>query len=265
MEIEVDGMTIDVSSGTTIMQALQELGYQIKRSFSGKGLFMPCQLGGCWACAVDIDDQPGRACITLARPGMKIKTTLTNLSPIRLVGGFMGHSVGGVGTPWWLKGYCIEVACFASGCNFRCPQCQNWQSTYASAGQPLLPQEAAKIMTETRMRYRVNRLAISGGECTLNKPWLLQYLRNLRELNPGACLHVDTNGSILTNDYLDELVCAGMTDIGIDLKALRLSTFEKITGLSDTDLAGEYIKTAWKAIEYLLEKYPTIFLGVGIP
>ena len=61
MEIEVDSVTIDVSSGTTIMQALQELGDKIKRSFSEKGPFMPCQLGGCWACAVDIDGHLERA------------------------------------------------------------------------------------------------------------------------------------------------------------------------------------------------------------
>jgi molybdenum cofactor biosynthesis enzyme MoaA len=36
---------------------------------------------------------------------------------------------------------------------------------------------------------------------------------------------VDTNGSILTYDYLDELVEAGMTDIGIDLKSLEDHTY----------------------------------------
>gem|GEM_PF-5972862 len=40
-------------------------------------------------------------------------------TPRRIVSGFMGHTVGGVGTPWHLEGvYYIEVACFASGCNF---------------------------------------------------------------------------------------------------------------------------------------------------
>jgi pyruvate formate lyase activating enzyme len=177
----------------------------------------------------------------------------------------MGHHVGGVGTPWWIKGDYIEVACFTAGCNFSCPQCQNWQFGYLGAGEPLTPGEVARVMTATRRRYAVDRIAISGGECTLNRPWLTQYLRYLKELNPGANLHVDTNGSILTDDYLDELVIKGMTDIGIDLKALKLNTFKEITGLVDDALASRYMKTAWEAVEYLNKNHPQIFLGIGIP
>ena len=108
-------------------------------------------------------------------------------------------------------------------------------------------------------------MAVSGGECTLNRRWLLQFLSHLRNLNPGAHLHVDTNGSILTDDYLDDLVEAGMTDIGIDLKALRISTFKEITGLLDEALASRYLETAWKAVEYLHCNHPQVFLGIGIP
>jgi pyruvate formate lyase activating enzyme len=57
----------------------------------------------------------------------------------------------------------------------------------------------------------VDRMAISGGECTLNRRWLVEYLGLLREQNPCTHLHVDTSGSILTSDYLDDLVQVGMT------------------------------------------------------
>jgi len=120
-------------------------------------------------------------------------------------------------------------------------------------------------MTATRKQHGVDRIAISGGECTLNRCWLIQYLRFLRDLNPGAHLHVDTNGSIMTGDYLDELVEAGMTDIGIDLKALRISTFQEITGLLDEALASRYLETAWKAVEYVHRNHPMVFLGIGTP
>ncbi len=69
----------------------------------------------------------------------------------------------------------------------------------------------------------------------------------------------------LSGDYLDELVKAGMTDIGIDLKALRLSTFQQITGLVDEALAEMYLKTAWQAVGYLHDHHPQVFLGIGIP
>ena len=132
----------------------------------------------------------------------------------------------------------------------------------------LTPREAAMLMTDARKTYRVDRMAISGGECTLNRKWLIQYLQELKKRNPdkNARLHVDTNGSILTGDYLDELVEAGMTDIGIDLKSLELDTFSRITGVGDKDLAVKYLDTAWNAVKYLTDNYSDkVFLGIGIP
>lgn len=267
VRIEIDESKFEVPTGITVRQALEFLGFKIN-SFPGEGIFMPCKTGGCWSCALEIDGELKPACLSPVKEGEKIKMSSKDLIPRRLVGGFTGHPVGGVGTPWWLKGkVCIEVACFASGCNFRCPQCQNWTTTYLSQGSPLTPEEAAKLMTAARKRYQVDRMAISGGESALNRRWLVQYLGELKRLNPDpkARLHVDTNGSILTEDYLDELVEAGMTDIGIDLKALRTQTFMQITGLKDEELAEKYKETAWKAVEYLLENHPQVFLGIGIP
>jgi pyruvate formate lyase activating enzyme len=182
----------------------------------------------------------------------------------------MGHGVGGVGTPWHLKnrrGY-IEAAVFACGCNLRCPQCQNWTTTYQGKGQAFRPAEAAAIMTSIRRRCGVDRMAISGGESTLNRRWLVAYVRELRERNadPAARIHVDTNATLLSRDYIDELVDAGMTDIGPDLKGVRPETFMRITGISDGVLARRYLETAWDAVRYLVDRYrERVFTGVGIP
>jgi len=232
-----------------VKDALEMLGFEITMFPSPEALFMPCQTGGCWSCSLDIDGQLKPACISKVFQGMKIKTDASSLTPHRVVGGFMGHKVGGVGTPWWLKsdGGFIEVACFTAGCNFCCPQCQNWLFAYLNSGDPLTLGEAAGQMTQTKHRYGVERIAVSGGECTLNRPWLVQYLSLLKEQNPDSHLHVDANGSILTKDYLEDLVEAGMTDIGIDLKAIRTSTFQEITGLVEEELALKYMETAWQA------------------
>jgi pyruvate formate lyase activating enzyme len=123
-------------------------------------------------------------------------------------------------------------------------------------------------MSDARRTYRVDRMAISGGECTLNRKWLVEYLRELKKKNTDekARFHVDTNGSILTPDYLDELVEAGMTDIGIDLKSLEFNTFSHITGVYNRELARKYLETAWNVVKYLVDNYPEkVFLGVGIP
>jgi pyruvate formate lyase activating enzyme len=147
-------------------------------------------------------------------------------------------------------------------------QCQNWTSTYNGREIALTPRDAALLMSDARKNYRVDRMAISGGECTLNRKWLIEYLRELKKKNIDemARFHLDTNGSILTPEYLDELVEAGMSDIGIDLKSLELNTFSHITGVNNQGIATKYLETAWNEVKYLVDNYPEkVFLGVGIP
>ena len=111
-------------------------------------------------------------------------------------------------------------------------------------------------------------MAISGGESTLNYRWLIAYLKNLKKLNPDkdARFHVDTNAVILTKEYIDRLVEAGMTDIGPDIKALTLPTFKKITGIKNEELAKKLLETEWAAVKYLINQYwGKIFIGIGIP
>lgn len=256
VEIKVNGERFEVSERITVKDALEMIGYKIDS---------PCKTGGCWSCAVEANGKPVPSCVTPIQDGMSINTELEN--PVRLVHGFSGHTVGGVGTPWHLKntsGY-IEVACFAAGCNFRCLQCQNWPTTYMGKGIPVTPRTAAEVMTVARRSARVDRMAISGGECTLNRWWLLHYIKELKSLNDDSCrIHVDTNGSTLTKEYIDELVDTGMTDIGIDLKALDTNTFMRITGLNKVK-SEEYKERAWGAVKYIVDNHDTIFLGVGLP
>jgi pyruvate formate lyase activating enzyme len=203
---------------------------------------------------------------------MAIRTTSQDEdTPRRIVHEPQGHAVGGKATPWWLKAERrhIEVAIWAAGCNLRCPQCQNYATTYDGTSRPLTPQEAALRVTHARQRHRVDRMAISGGEATLNRPWLVQYFQMLKALNPdpGARLHLDSNGTLLTPDYIDELVVeASVTDIGVEPKSVQVWTFQRITGITDAALAKRYLETAWQAVEYVAATYADrVFLGVGMP
>lgn len=270
IKIKVNGETFYVPEKITVKKALEIAGFTFSK-FPGEGdFFAPCDIGGCYSCAVEINGMVKPSCVTKVMDGMEIRTELpADYTPERLVHGWMGHPVGGVGTPWWLKGKrYVEVAVFACGCNLRCPQCQNWTTTYNGRETPYKPAEAAEIMTYVRRRYGVDRMAISGGECTLNRRWLVQYIRELRRLNPDpkARLHVDTNATILKMNYIDELVDAGVTDIGPDLKGLKVETFMRITGVNNRKLAEKYHKTAWNAFKYLVDEYKgRIFIGVGLP
>lgn len=131
IDIEVNGGKYKVFEKITVKKALEELGYKFEK-IPIDGIFAPCEVGGCYCCSVEINGQIKPSCVTPIKAGMKIKTELIeNIKLKRIVGSFMPHPVGGVGTPWYLKGRrYIEVALFTAGCNFRCSQCQNWTITY---------------------------------------------------------------------------------------------------------------------------------------
>ena len=275
IKVLVDGQAFEIPSRITILRALELLGYTASRLPDGSDIFAPCSTGGCWACAVVVDGELKPSCMTPVRDGVAIQTrrdAIEGFPPLRRISGFQGHTVGGVGTPRWLKpkgpfSRYIEAACFAHGCILRCPTCQNWEVTYSSSAPLLSPAEAARTMTRARREFGVDRMAISGGECTLNRRWLIEYLMELRRLNrdDAAHLHVDTNAVILTSDYVDELVEAGMTDIGPDMKGLRTTTFMRITNIRDASLASKLLETEWKAVRYIVDRYfGRIFIGVGI-
>ncbi len=261
INIVIDGESYAVPERITLKAALSFAGINFSHEKA------PCGVGGCWCCAVIVDGKAKPACVTGVKEGMVVDT-ITEIEPMRVVTGFSPHMVGGVGTPINIRNYSspVEVACFTHGCNFRCPQCQNHMMAF-SGGLEMPPKEAAFMLSSMRRIYHVNRMAFSGGECTLNRRWLIEAIKEVKKLNldEKARIHVDTNGSTLTNDYLDELVSAGMTDAGIDLKGLGLETFQRITGVKDEELAERYLKTAWNAVKHLVENYDNVFVGIGIP
>jgi len=256
----------------TVKRAIESAGLSFGVGWREGDVPAPCGTGGCYSCVVLADGQAVRACVSPVREGMVIETALpADHVPRRAIHGPQGHAVGGKATPWWLKAEqrYIEVAIWTAGCNLRCPQCQNFTTTYDGTGQPMTPHEAALLVTHARQRYGVDRMAISGGEATLNRPWLVQYFQALKALNPDpqARLHLDSNGTLLTSDYVDELILeAGVTDIGIEPKAVHVATFQRVTGIADAALAGRYLDTAWQAVEHVAATYSDrVFLGVGMP
>ena len=278
--IKVNHEKYSVPERITVLRALELTGFKVLTFKDGgkpseREILAPCRTGGCWSCEVIINGELKPSCVTPVEEGMEIITdreVIEKREPKRIVSSFQGHAVGGVGTPYWLKprgiscGF-IEVACFAHGCILRCPTCQNWAIAYSAAEDPLSPVEAARIMSYERGRYGVDRMAISGGESTLNRRWLLGFLRELKNLNRDerARIHVDTNAVVLTPGYIDDLIIAGTTDVGADIKALELDTFIKITGIRDRELAQKLLDNEWKAVKYLIENADKMFIGIGIP
>ncbi|MBC7100870.1 radical SAM protein [Methanothermobacter tenebrarum] len=262
VEVTVDGKKVKVAG--LVKDALKAAGIDVGRS-PENNKFMPCECGGCWACAVKINDKIALSCITPLSDGMEIETDIE--APLRVMSGFGAHMVGGVGTPYYLKNSIrpIEVVGFTHGCNLRCPQCQNHRIAFTAKAQLLEPKETANILLGLESIYGTGTITFSGGECTLNKKWLLETIKNIKR-EKGLNIHVDTNGTILKKAYIDQLVKRGMTQIGIDLKALKTKTFQHITGLKDKKIAKEYLKNSWNATEYINNNYQEkVYLGIGIP
>lgn len=270
--VYVNGQKIKASG--FIKDALDEAGVKISKfpfknpsKYFNPVITMPCLSGGCWSCAVKVDGKYALSCITPIYEGMKIELPNTT-TPLRVVSGFGAHTVGGVGTPYHLKksGEPIEIACFTHGCNLLCPQCQNYSMAFAARGHLMEAEETAMILLGLQKQHQVDRIAISGGESTLNPHWLLELIKYIRKADGDVHIHVDTNGTVLTAPYIDELVKAGITELGVDLKGIHTETFQEITGLEDSKLADQYLKTSWAAVEYTIREYSDdLFLGVGIP
>ena len=270
IRIVVDGVQQYVPERITIKEALKLSGYEIGIYPKEGKIQAPCNLGGCWACMVIADGEPVRSCITGVKDGMKIETEINSLEPLRIIHGPEPHTVGGKATPWTEgKGTkYIEVAIWAAGCNLRCRSCQNYSVTYDNSSEALTPKETARLITYYRRRHGVRGMAISGGEPTLNRRWLIEYFKELRRLNPDkeARLHLDSNGTLLTPEYIDELVEAGANNIGVEPKGLHLETFMDISGIRDKELAERYLKTSWEAAKYLIDNYKDkVYIGIGIP
>ena len=100
----------------------------------------------------------------------------------------------------------IAAVLFTSGCNFRCPYCQNSELVLHPESLPEIdPAEIFQFLT--RRRGLIDGVVITGGEPTLQKG-LDDFMRKLKEL--GLAIKLDTNGyrpqvlrDLLERDLLD--------------------------------------------------------------
>lgn len=76
VSIEVDGEAIQAYEGETIATALLASGRRVIRHTqegTPRGIF--CGMGVCFDCVVEVNGESSvRSCVTLVRPGMKIRT-----------------------------------------------------------------------------------------------------------------------------------------------------------------------------------------------
>jgi len=124
----------------------------------------------------------------------------------------------------------IAAVLFTSGCNFRCPYCQNSELVLHPEGLPEIdPAEIFKLLT--RRRGLIDGVVITGGEPTLQKG-LDDFLRKVKELGPStlrqgsgqAALRTGLAAKLDTNGYhpqiLRDLLEQRLLDyVAMDIKA----------------------------------------------
>lgn len=265
--VYVDGEKLYLPENVPIKNALESIGLSICKEEAEDWL---CCSGGCWNCAVMVDGTLVQSCVTGVRRNMRIETKFKH-EPVRGVGDFMtGGGKTIVETDDGIIYDNVEVVCLTCGCNLHCPQCFNWMLTYNSNCNPLTAKETARILVRKSRFINTRRIAVSGGESTLNNRWLLKLVEEIKKLcvenGRENYVKVDTNGSTLTPEYIDKLVETGVKEFTIDLKGLNVQTFMRITGLKNEELAGKYLNRAWNAAKYIVDKYNgKVMVEVGIP
>ena len=77
LRISIDGVSLEVPSGTTVAAAMVEAGrivfHRSTRLGHPRGMF--CGMGVCFACLLSVDGRPNvRACLTEVSDGMVVET-----------------------------------------------------------------------------------------------------------------------------------------------------------------------------------------------
>jgi len=255
IDFVVDGKPQQLRGPLSVSTALEQLGLRSKTGASKREHHKAeCGTGGCWDCAVLINGVLTRSCITPLRSGMKIETkphTVNQVMPKRVVTLMRPEPHR-------------HPSIFTHGCNYRCDLCHNWDLTFSSTATALTPSQA---VDQLALRPEKDQwIGISGGEPTLNRQWLVKTVKAIRQAVPESRIQLDTNASVLTPDYIDELIAAGVTDVSPDLKAIRIETFTKISGVHNKKDAQQYMQTVWNAIGHLHTNYADkVFMAVSIP
>ncbi|MFX1514331.1 MAG: anaerobic ribonucleoside-triphosphate reductase activating protein [Promethearchaeota archaeon] len=144
------------------------------------------------------------------------------------IGGFQKHT---------LSDYPGKVSCivFFSGCNFRCPWCQN--GSLVDGTNEVLSEKHILSEIEKTQEW-LDGVVISGGEPTIS-PEIVDFCTRIKE--KGLLIKLDTNGSRPT--IIQELMDKKLVDyIAMDIKT-ALNEYDTAIGVKfDSDNIGESIQ-----------------------
>lgn len=130
-------------------------------------------------------------------------------------------------------------------CNMRCKMCNIWRHRYEKE----MNLEEIKIAAQRMRKIGVFQTVITGGESLLRED-ISEIISVLSK--SGISTRLQTNGLLLTEQKLDELIDAGIEDVTISLDTFDNEKYADIRGISKRALSDEII-TKFKM---LTEKMP---------
>jgi len=143
-----------------------------------------------------------------------------------------------------------------SGCNFKCRGC--FSIARDPVGEPMTVEQLITLVRNSAREYygdtALEEVVITGGEPTLNRQYLVDLISQLKEFVGWIVL--DTNGYLLDDAYLQELIEAGLTEVIFDLKAWDEKLHEWYTGYSNRRIL-ENIRNAYGKVKLVVN---TVFI-----
>ncbi len=149
-----------------------------------------------------------------------------------------------------------------TGCNFNCIYCSVDEGRNAKTHDYLVEEEylvaVAAAVAETK-RHPVEFNIGPQGEPLLY-PEIVQLVRDLAAIPQTGIISLNTNGSLLSRQLIDELAAAGLTRINLSLPALDAKLAAKLAGIPVFPL-----QHLLEMLEYGKEKLSFLLAPVVVP
>jgi len=155
-----------------------------------------------------------------------------------------------------LSEYAPRIWITMSGCNLRCRGC--FSLAKEEVGEPITVDQLVTLVgSSARELYGrgLQEVVLTGGEPALDREYLLRLLIALRRISREVVLQ--SNASLLTPPFLEELLAAGLDRLIVDLKALDDERHVWYTGRSNRDVL--------KNISYAAPRAPMVVNTLLMP
>jgi pyruvate formate lyase activating enzyme len=121
----------------------------------------------------------------------------------------------------------VSCVVFLAGCNYRCPYCYNGELATDTSNLPNIPKDEFLEWLITR-HGKLDAVVLSGGEPTIHDQELLDFAREIKELD--FLVKLDTNGSCpkVTKTLLDQKL---LDYIAMDIKS-DISGYDNACGIT---------------------------------